>query len=275
MSGTRITRMSIALAGLTVLLVPMTGVADESVSVSDVINQCYYKNAGDDQQTKLTITLKDKSGSEKKNVYARYWKDYKGNDAVSDKMLLITEFPPDAEGSKFLRWAYTRESGKNADQWIYLPVLKKVRRVSVRDEGDSFLGSDLTYADIGTREIDEDDHAFVTPGEPGGDRYYVVESTPKSSSYLYGRRVLWFVKSSDMNDCVNTRIDYFDKNNALLKTQTLKWQRQGDAWVWDRVEVHNVLSDHRSIFEVTDVKVNTGLDDAMFSERNLLRQRAQ
>src|SRR3990170_1092498 len=196
MSRITTTRTSAVLIGLTVLLVPVLGKSEEAISAVDVVKQCYYKNAGDDQQTKLTITLKDKSGSEKKNIYARYWKNFQGKDDLSDKMLLITEYPPDAEGSKFLRWAYTRDSGKNADQWIYLPVLKKVRRVSVRDEGDSFLGSDLTYADIGTRAVDEDNHVFYKSDEPGSDKYFLVESTPKTSNSLYSRRVLWFVKSN-------------------------------------------------------------------------------
>ncbi|KAF0192294.1 MAG: hypothetical protein FD165_919 [Gammaproteobacteria bacterium] len=264
------------LVGLTTVSLPLYGVAEEAVSAVDIVKRCYYKNAGNDQQTKLSITLKDKSGSEKKNVYARYWKDYKGRDDIADKMLLTTEYPPDAEGSKFLRWAYTRESRKNADQWIYLPVLKKVRRVSVRDEGDSFLGSDLTYADIGMRAVEEDNHAFYETDDPNRSDYYVIESTPKEASSLYSRRILWFNKSASADDCVNVRIDYFDKkNNTLLKTQTLKWQRHDGAWVWDRVEVHNVQNDHRSIFEVADVKVNTGLDDTLLSERNLLRKRAQ
>lgn len=248
---------------------------EDALSANEIIEQCYYKNAGEDQLAQLTIILRDRSGSEKKNVYTRYWKDYGGKDDIVDKMLLVTEFPPDAAGSKFLRWAYTRESGRNADQWIYLPVLKKVRRVSVRDEGDSFLGSDLTYADISTRSIDEDEHKLLKTEQRDGDEYYVVESTPRESDPLYGRRVLWFNKTDDLDDCVNTKIEYYDRNNNLLKEQTLKWQRINGAWIWDRVEVRNVRSDHVSVFEVSDVKVNTGIDDSVFSERNLLRQRAR
>ena len=246
--------------------------ADEILSATEIVSQCYYKNAGEDQHAQLSIILKDKSGSEKKNVYSRYWRDYGGKDDIADKMLLITEFPPDAEGSKFLRWAYTRKSGRNADQWIYLPVLKKVRRVSVRD---SFLGSDLTYADISTRAIDEDEHRLLKTENQDGIQRYVVESVPKESNPLYSRRVLWFSNPNDMNSCVNTKIEYYDRNNDLLKEQTLKWQRVDGAWVWDQVQVHNVRNDHISVFEVSEVKVNTGIDDSVFSERNLLRQRVQ
>jgi hypothetical protein len=249
--------------------------ADQTLSATDIVSQCYYKNAGEDQRAQLSITLKDKSGSEKKNIYSRYWKDYGGKDDIADKMLLITEFPPDAEGSKFLRWAYTRKSGRNADQWIYLPVLKKVRRVSVRDEGDSFLGSDLTYADISARAIDEDEHRLLKTEDQNGGQHYVIESIPRESNPLYSRRVLWFSNPNDMNECVNVKIEYYDKNNDLLKEQTLKWQRVDGAWVWDQVQVRNVRNEHMSVFEVSDVKVNTGIDDPVFSERNLLRQRAQ
>jgi len=131
------------------------------ITGDEVVRNCDFKYPGDDQRSTLSITLKDKAGNERKTVYARYWKDMKGKDNVLDKMVLFTIFPPDAKGAAFMRWAYAADANKNAEQWIYLPVLRKIRRVSVRDLSDSFLGSDLTYGDISYRPVEADRHELI------------------------------------------------------------------------------------------------------------------
>ena len=72
---------------------------------AEIVGQCEVKNPGKDQRGRLTITLIDKGGNERKNVYLRLWKDYDGTDKVADKMVLFTEYPPDARGAAFLRRA--------------------------------------------------------------------------------------------------------------------------------------------------------------------------
>jgi outer membrane lipoprotein-sorting protein len=244
--------------------------ADGIPTGRQIFERCNYKYPGEDQKSTLTIILRDKDGNEKKNVYHRFWKDYKGADGIVDKMVLYTEFPPDAEGAAFMRWAYTASSDKNADQWIYLPVLKKIRRVAIRDPGDSFLGSDLTYADISGRGIDADKHKLVQILTRGKTNYYAVENTPvNKQKSLYSKTISWFEKGKDWSGCVKRQVDFYDKKGEALKQQIIKWQRVGKAWVWDEVKVKNVQTGHSSIFRISDVKINVGLSDDIFSERAL------
>ncbi|MEQ6342736.1 MAG: outer membrane lipoprotein-sorting protein [Gammaproteobacteria bacterium] len=262
--------LSLLLSG--VVVTPQVHAAQDgagSVTGEDVVKNCDFKNPGNDQRSKLAIILKDSSGSERKNVYLRLWKDYKGAEGVADKMILFTEYPPDAQGAAFMRWAFTRESDKNADQWIYLPALRKIRRVSIRDPGDSFLGSDLTYADISGRAWDEDEHKLIRIETANNNDFYVVESTPKEKSPLYSKRLSWFLKTPTWDGCIKARVDYYDKRGDLLKRQNLRWQKVGPAWVWDKVVVQNVQTLHSSLFEVTNVEINVGLQDSLFAERTL------
>jgi len=236
----------------------------------EVFERCNFKYPGQDQQSTLTIILRDKDGNERKNVYHRFWKDYKGANGIVDKMILYTEYPPDAEGAAFMRWAYTEKSDKNADQWIYLPVLKKIRRVAIRDPGDSFLGSDLTYADISQRDIDADTHKLVKIMRKGPQEYLAVESTPvNSGESLYSKTVSWFEKREDWGGCVKRRVDYYDKKGIPLKQEIISWQRADSAWVWNEVTVKNLQTGHSSLFRVTNVKINVGLNDDAFTERAL------
>ena len=260
--------------GLLLILVSTNLVwAEQAASLPtgrEIVSQCDLKYPGEDQRSQLSITLTDKSDNERKTVYLRLWKAMKGEDDIFDKMVLFTMYPPDAKGAGFMRWAYMPETKKNADQWIYLPVLRKIRRVSVRDLGDSFLGSDLTYGDISYRDIDQDDHQLVRiDRDKKGQEFYVVASTPKESEPLYSKRVSWFKRTPNMDECVKIRVDYFDRKNAFLKRQLLKWQKVNGAWVWDKLFVQNVQTFHKSFFEVEKVKINSGIDPEWFTERKL------
>ncbi len=248
-----------------------TVAADETISGRQIVEQCNYKYPGADQRTQLTIILRDKNGNEKKKVFLRLWKDYHGENNILEKMLLFTEYPADAKGSAFMRWAYDSDAGKNADQWIYLPALRKIRRVSIRDPGDAFMGSDLTYSDISLRKLDEDTHNFIRIDERDGVEYYVVESIPKEDKPLYSKRVSWFKKADDPDACVKSRIDYYDLKGNLLKKQFIEWQQVDKAWVWQKVDVFNVQNGHTSIFTVKDVDINVGLKDSIFKDRTLKR----
>jgi len=244
--------------------------ANEEVLGSDIVAQCDNKYPGENQKSQLSITLTDKSGNERKTIYLRLWKDNKGEDDIYDKMVLFTMYPPDAKGAGFMRWAYMPDEEKAAEQWIYLPTLRKIRRVSVRDLSDSFLGSDLTYGDISYRSIESDDHQLNRiDKDQGGREYYVVISTPKERNPQYSKRISWYSKTEDMKECVKVRVDYFDRKDVFLKRQLLKWQKVNNAWVWDKVFVQNVQTFHKSFFEVAKVKINAGISNEWFSERRL------
>lgn len=244
--------------------------AKQQITGRDIVEQCEFKNPGLDQQSQLSITLTNKSGTERKTIYLRLWKDMKGEDNVLDKMVLFTLYPSDAKGTGFMRWAYNPEAGKHAEQWIYLPTLRKIRRVSVRDLSDSFLGSDLTYGDISYRDIDQDDHQLVRlDQDPQGNQYFVIVSRPKEADPQYAKKVTWYLKTPDMENCVKRRVNYYDKKDVFLKRQDLKWQQVNGAWVWDEVYVQNAQTFHKSHFKVEKVKINAGINEEWFTERRL------
>lgn len=258
------------IAALALALTPAIGSAQPTGA--EIIQHCDLDtNPGKDQRSILTVIIRDAAGNEQRNVYRRFWIDNEGKDQVVDKMILFTEFPPDASGTAFMRWGYLPEAGKNADQWLYLPSLNTLRRVSVRDPGDSFLGSDLNYQDISWRPLEADDHVLLREETRDGKTFYVVESKAKERNPLYGRVLTWAEKADDWVNCHIRRIEYYDTRDSLLKTQTLDWQQVGDAWVWDEVVVENARTGGSSVFRMTEAEVNVGLDDRMFSERTMRR----
>lgn len=244
---------------------------DQSLNGTDLVRQCVFKYPGADQQGKFTVTLRDRDGRTKRSEYLRFWKDYDGADDVADKMLLFTVYPPDARGSSFMRVAYTPKSERPVDQWIYLPLLKKIRRVTIRDPGDSFLNSNLTFADVSPRALDADEHRYLGVTMVANRAFHVVESIPKEKRPLYGKRVFWFLHPEKWEDCVTDRIDYYDTNGQLLKDQFISWQQIDGAWMWKTSMVRSYQSGTASAFEMSDMRVNVGLADDLFSARSLER----
>jgi len=260
---------------LVILLLLLVGqslqAAEELLTGEGLLKQCASKYPGEDQRSRFTVLLRDSKGNVKKSEYLRIWKDFKGRDGVADKMILFTIFPPEAKGASFMRVGYVPAVNKSVDQWIYLPVLKKIRRVSIRNPSDSFLNSNLTYADVGERALEMDTHKYLGVRDIKGKQFHIVESTPKEANPQYGKRVFWFTQGEDWSQCVNVRIDYYDPEGKALKEQFIKWQQVDEAWVWDRVLVRNVRTKTASMFQISGVAINTGLEDGLFSERTLIK----
>lgn len=255
------------------VVVPLDAIAAAPASApidgDEIVKKCGFKYEGADQQSTFTVTLIDKANNEKKQEYLRLWKDFGGKDGVINKMLLFTTYPPDAQGVAFMRWAYTPGMGRTADQWVYLPELRSLKRVSIRDPGDSFLGSDMTHADITPRALDQDTHRLLGIDRRGAEEFYVVEEIPKEKEPLYSKRIEWYSKTPTWETCINVKTDYYDRKGNLLKQQYIKWQRVQGAWLWDTLLVRNVQTGHKSVFKNTNVKINTGLPAGIFNERTV------
>ncbi|MFQ5543506.1 MAG: outer membrane lipoprotein-sorting protein [Nitrospiria bacterium] len=219
-----------------------------------------------DQKNKVLLSLIERDGSKTKIVAIRYWKNYQGKSGIDSKMLLITEFPPDSRGISFLIWDYS-EKNKTDDLWLYLPALRIVRRISAKDQNDAFLGSDLTFGDMGQRRLDEDRHRLLREETHRGIPVYVVESIPKEKESIYSKKVSLVSKM----DWTILKIDYYDRNQTLLKRQTIDWQTIEKFSVWKKTHVTNIQNGHQTVFEVSDLDVNIGLVDHDFTERSLKR----
>jgi outer membrane lipoprotein-sorting protein len=236
----------------------------EGLTGLDVMKKVESLTQGDDTSSTVTLRLITAQGQERKIETTRYWKNYRGKDGFYSKTLFFTDFPPDAKGTGFLIWDYAQE-GKIDELWLYLPSLRKVSRVSTRDQNYAFMGSDLTFADMGQRRIDEDAHNLVGTKPCDGKTCYIVESTPKESGAAYGKRILWILA----DDWRPTKIEYYDPKKELLKVQTIDWQKEGDLWVWKESRVKNAQTNHQTYFTISNLKVNRGLRDDLFSERTL------
>lgn len=241
-------------------------------TAEEIIQHCEYKPVGDDQKARMTLTNKNKEGLERKSIYRRFLRFYGGDDnQVLEKMLLFAEYPQDSAGIGFMRWEYVPEANRPPDQWLYTPSLRNVRRISVRDAGESFLGSTLALGDIGVRGIKQDKHTYLGIHRQGQKEYYVIESIPQEDNAIYSKRVSFYAKTPEWSQCYKEAVQYFDPKGFRLKTQLIRWQQVNGAWIWSHVEVLNHQTEQLSIFDLDEIELNTGLKDSLFEERVLRR----
>jgi outer membrane lipoprotein-sorting protein len=162
-------------------------------------------------RSRMVVTAKD--GSTSNRVIDQYSKDgAKGENRV------VVEFKHSSNPANIIntRFLTIENIGGNDDQWIFLPSLGKVRRIAASEGSGSFVGTDLSYNDISSanRDPDLDTHRIVREEELRGKSCYVIESTPKDSSYQYSKMVQWI----DKTNSVNYKIELYDKKGAHVKT---------------------------------------------------------
>lgn len=217
-----------------------------------------------DQRSHVSLRLITRDGSERRIVTKRFFKNFEGDRVFENKIVFFTEEPPDARGMGFMIWDY-RDESKPDDLWLYLPALRQARRLSTRDQHDAFMGSDLTFGDMGQRGLNEDRHVLRGEATVAGQPCWVVESIPKEKGGLYSRRLSWISKA----DWLTLKIEYYDIKAEPLKVQQIEWQKIGALFAWRRSEVTNIQTDHTTILELTDLEMNVGLTDDLFTTRTL------
>jgi len=145
-------------------------------------------------------------------------------DEVGDKSLVIFESPRDVEGTALLSHAQILEPD---DQWLYLPALKRVKRISSANKSGPFVGSEFAYEDFTSTELNKYTYRYVGEDELDGLIVDVVERFPRYERSGYTRQV----SSIDQDIFQLRKVDFYDRKDTLLKTLTLTDYREYDG-VW-------------------------------------------
>lgn len=256
----------LSLVGAGLLAVAVPALAEEQLTGAEIVQRCSDRYAGDTQRSLLSIALTDEAGRKVKHEFVRLWKTYKGKDGIAEKTILFTQFPPESKEVNFMRWSYT--NGKQPDMWVYLPELHTVRRVSQRDPKNLDWG--YVDEDLRPRAIDEDVHRYLGVGTHEAQEFYVVESVPKSRS-IYGKRVTYYIKTDNWDDCAPVRVDYHAPGGELIKRENVRWQKIKGAWVWKTAVMKNMKTLTSAVYDMRDVEINVDIPDGQFTERVLRR----
>lgn len=226
------------------------------------------KNKADDEFNETSMKLMNKRGQER-NRKMGYYK--KTDEQDNDKILIRFLEPADVKGVGLLT---IEHSDRDDDQWLYLPALKKVRRISSSDQGDSFMGTDYTYEDIRSEKLDK--HVYNLIGEEviDGNECYIIEALPADEQQKkdsgYSRRELWLRKDLFLR----VYAKYYNKKGEHFKTEVRKDIVEAAPGMYrpNLMEMKNLKTGHMTRITFDDRKLNSGLDDKLFTERMLKRK---
>ena len=248
---------------LFVLLVAGTTLFAQEITGLQIIENVYNRPTGQDQTADLTMSLINSRGDERVREIKQYLKD----EGKTEKKIMFFVSPADVHNTSFMNWSYD-EAGKDDDQWIYLPALKRVKRISSDSKSDYFMGSDFTYDDLGDRQPNADTHTLLREEEIDGEMCFKVQSVPKEEEYMYSKTISWIVKDK----WIGKKKEFYDEDEDLLKTLTVQEMEViKDYIVITLSEMHNVQKDHKTIMKLENVKVDSGVADNKFTERMMKR----
>ena len=173
--------------------------------------------------------------------------------------------PADDKGIGFLK---IEHDNKDDEMRMWLPAFKKVRRISSKKKGDAFMGSDLSYEDLSSRNLDENEYNRLDDEIVNGKDCYVLEITPgKEANSSYSKHVSWIEKAS----LVGVKEESYDKRGRLKKVKEFTFQILKDYHVIKRVFVKDVQKNHTTEITFSDVQVDSGINKNLFQEKNLKR----
>lgn len=244
------------------------GIADaKELTALEVMQKVEDRDEGDNSTSEMSMILIDKRGNERIRKIKSYTK-FKGDDK---RRIMFFLHPADVKGTGFLTYDYD-DDAKDDDQWLFLPALRKSKRIASGDKDGSFMGSDLTYADMTSRNLPDYEFKIMEEKEVGGKPCYVISSTPnkkardetgyeksivfvRKDNFVVVRALNWIIKGKKQK--------YFDVKKLVLIDN-----------IWTATETHVFTKKdkkllHKTILKFKDVKYNQNLDDSTFTIRTL------
>ncbi len=213
----------------------------------------------------LTMTLRNKQGRESKRAVRLKVIEVEGD---GDRTLFIFDRPADVKGTAFLVHAHKEEPDR---QWLYLPALKRVKGISSSNQSGSFMGSEFSYEDLGTAEVEKYSHRYLGEESCGELDCYVLERIPDNEESGYSRQKVWL----DQQEFRTIEIHFFDRREEHLKTMSVEnYQKYLDRfWRASVIKMTNHLTGKSTVLQWSDYEFGTDLDLGDFTRTALKRVR--
>jgi hypothetical protein len=259
-----------AIAAIAIPSVPAARAQDSLPPGDEVARRINARDAGAVATRKLIMEIIEKDGTTR----TRSTRAYRRRFDEDERSILFFDAPANVQGTSLLTWNY-HDAAREDAQWLYLPALRKSRRIALSDRGRAFLGTDLSFEDMKNEtHVSLSDYRFESVGEETVDGHacVVVEATPVDDETAralgYGRLRL----RVDSGIWMPRLIEYWDPAGAPLKTVRLRDVEQVDGiWSPGRIEAENLQTGHRTVLGFEEVDHRSEVPEELFSEAAMRR----
>ena len=235
----------------------------------EIMEKVNARDTGDRSITEMEMILIDKKGKKRVRKLKTFGLE-KGKDSLS---LMFFLSPADVRNSGFLTFDYD-ESGKDDDQWLFLPALRKTKRIAAGDKSGSFMGSDLNYSDMTSPDLNLYEYTLMKETKVKGQKVWQIKSVPKTKAEAeksgYSKSVV-FIRQDNYVMIRGVRWVYKKKRNKYLDVRKLE---EIDG-IWVSTELHVTTKSgkktlHKTILKQKNVHFNQDeVNEDLFSIRRL------
>jgi len=235
----------------------------------EIMEKVNARDEGDRSKGEMEMILIDKKGGKR----IRKLKTFGGKKDKDNLSLMFFLSPADVKNTGFLTYDYN-ESGKDDDQWLYLPALRKTKRIAAGDKSGSFMGSDLNYSDMTTPDLDLYDYTLMKETEVRGNKVWQIKAVPKSKDEAkksgYSKSVI-FIRQNNYVMIRAVRWVYKKRRNKYLDVKKL--EKIDGIWVSTEMHVTTKTGKktlHKTILKQKNIRFNQDEVNAdLFTVRRL------
>lgn len=249
-------------------LLPTSIPAAEELTAREIMQRVQDRDEGNPSIVDVEMTLIDRSGGQRVREIRAFGMD-RGEDELQ---LLFFLSPADLEDTAFLTYDYD-ESGKDDDQWLYLPALQKTKRIASSDKSGSFMGSDFSYADLSERDLDQYDFTLMKETEVDGVPVWQIESVPRTEKEVretgYTRSILFVRKD---NFVVVRSLGWLKKARRLKYMDIKKLEQIDGFWIGTEIHMTTRKGDetlHKTVLRNGNIRFRQQLDEDFFTVRQM------
>ncbi|MBN2442896.1 MAG: outer membrane lipoprotein-sorting protein [Spirochaetales bacterium] len=226
-------------------------------------------------KSEMKMIIVNKAGQERTREILAYSKNEENGDT---KQVLIFQAPADVKNTRFLTIDY-KEEGKESEQYIYIPALRKVRTIGTSGGDDSktgaFLGSDFTYANFSALDAKDFNISLGENETVENFECYTVLFEAKNKEVIKNYGYTKIIKWIRIDEFTTIKTEYFDNTNKLVKRLILKMDKKVDGkyWTFDSMTMYNLETGGKTIWKFETTEVLTEIKDSYFTKRFLERGR--
>ncbi len=214
-----------------------------------------------DSKTSMEMILRNKQGEEsKRKMRARSLEV--ANDG--DKGLIIFDDPKDVQGTALLTFSHKVDDD---DRWLYLPAVKRVKRIASDNKSGPFMGSEFAFEDLGSQEIEKYTYKYLKDEAIDGQDSFVFERVPVDKNSGYTRQVVWMDKA----EYRPLKIEFYDRKSSLLKTLTFsEYKKYLDKyWRAHKMDMVNHQTGKSTTLKFSAYEFRNGYTDRDFDQNTL------
>ncbi len=241
------------------------------LSARQIMERVDAVDDGDHVEQDLELILIDKKGNQRKRMLHSFSRDA-GKEGEDRESIMFFMSPADVRNTGFLSYDYDDDE-KDDDQWLYLPALKKTKRIASSDKSNSFMGTDFTYSDMSKRNLDNYDYKLLKEDMVKDNKVWVIESIPNKEKEIketgYTKSVA-FVRQD--NYIVVRAVSWVKKGKKLKYMDVKKLEKIDGIWVPTELDMtlkKNKNTLHKTEMRLHNVKFNQSLANDLFTVRQL------